>query len=98
MKVVWTASALRDRDEIGAYIAQENPTAAIRLDQSFEAAGKRLERFPLAGRPGVTHETRELIPHPSYRIVYGISNQELLILRVVHTSRLWPPVKDDGSA
>jgi toxin ParE1/3/4 len=87
---------MRDRDDIGSYISQDNPAAAIKLDQSFEMAGVRLGRFPLSGRPGDIDDTRELIPHPSYRIVYTVADQELLILRVVHTSRQWPPADSEA--
>lgn len=86
---------MRDRDDIGSYISENNPAAAIKLDESFKMAGARLGRFPLSGRPGAVVDTRGLIPHPSYRIVYMIADQELLILRVVHTSRQWPPADDD---
>ena len=97
MKVKWTISAMRDRDDIGAYVSQDNPAAAIKLDQSFEMAAVRLGRFPLSGRPGDIDDTREWIPHPSYRMVYTIADQELLILRIVHTARQWPPADDETS-
>ncbi|AXD16987.1 hypothetical protein IB695_04809 [Escherichia coli] len=38
--------------------------------------------------------TRELIPHESYRLVYQIDGETVWILTLVHTARLWPPVRD----
>ena len=38
--------ALSDRDAIMAYIAQDNPTAAIELDLEFEAKAENARRRP----------------------------------------------------
>ena len=35
--------------------------------------------------------TRELIPHPSYRVVYQVEGEAVWVLAVVHTARQWPP-------
>ncbi len=43
------------------------------------------------GRPGQIQETRELIPHESYRLVYEVQADTVWILALVHTARLWPP-------
>ena len=46
-------------------------------------------------RMGAVAGTREAIPHPSYRIVYQVTGETVFILRIVYTSRQWPPVEDE---
>ncbi|WP_254615040.1 type II toxin-antitoxin system RelE/ParE family toxin [Burkholderia pyrrocinia] len=52
--------------------------------------------FPESGRLGRIAGTRELIPHENYRLVYEISASIVWILALVHTSRMWPPVRDNA--
>jgi len=35
-----------------------------------------------------------LIPHESYRLVYEIEGETVWVLALVHTARLWPPVRE----
>jgi addiction module RelE/StbE family toxin len=77
MRVLWTLTAEQDRADIVDYIAQDNPLAAIRMDERFEAAVGRLAEHPLIGRPGQVPGTRELIPHESYRLVYEMQADTL---------------------
>lgn len=93
MIVRWTAAAEADRAEIFRYILAENPPAAIRLDELFGAAAGRLADHPRLGKPGKITGTRELIPHESYRLVYEVEGDTVWILALVHTARLWPPVR-----
>ena len=96
MKVRWSEEADRDREEIVAYIWADNPHAARRMDALFEAAANRLADFPRLGREGVIRDTREFIPHPSYRLVYEVAPGEVIIHALVHPARLWPPVEAEG--
>lgn len=91
MKVFWTSAAEEDRAEIVEYIGQDNPRAAVALDESFGRAAGRLSRHPMLGRVGRIAGTREIFPHESYRMVYEIQGDSLWILALVHTSRMWPP-------
>jgi plasmid stabilization system protein ParE len=49
------------------------------------------------GKSGALQGTRELLPHPSYRMVYAVGVDEIAILAIVHTSRQWPPIDDEGA-
>ena len=92
MKVRWLEAARQDRQDIVAYIRDDNPRAAGRMDQLFSDAAARLVGQPRLGRPGKIAGTRELIPHESYRLVYEIEEETVWILALVHTARQWPPV------
>lgn len=91
MKVRWTPEAEQDRAAIIDYIAEDNPRAAARMDELFQAAAGRLRDFPRAGRPGAITGTRELIPHENYRLVYEIEGDMVWVLTLVHVARQWPP-------
>ena len=93
MRVLWTLVAEQDRADIVDTIAEDNPLAAIRMDELFEAAVGRLAEHPLLGRVGKVPGTRELIPHESYRLVYEVQADTVWILALVHTARLWPPAR-----
>jgi len=93
MRVLWALSAEQDRADIVDFIAQDNPLAAIRMDETFSAAVGRLAEHPLLGRAGQIPGTRELIPHESYRLVYEVRADTIWILTLVHTARQWPPTR-----
>ena len=90
MRVVWTPEALQDRADVWDYIAADNPSAAARMDELFSDAAARLIVHPQFGRPGTIAGTRELIVHPSYRLVYEIEHATVWVLVLVHIARLWP--------
>ena len=90
MTVRWTIQARRDRDGIEAFIAADNPQAAVRMDALFSDAVSRLIEHPYMGREGEQPGTRELIPHSSYRIVYEVVESTVYILAIIHTARRWP--------
>jgi addiction module RelE/StbE family toxin len=72
LRVFWTREALQDRSNIWTYIETESPEAAERMDQLFSDAAARLADFPTMGRSGEIVDTRELSPHPNYRLVYQV--------------------------
>lgn len=63
MQLRWTPEAEQDRDAIWRYIAEDNPLAAMRMDELFSKAARSVLEFPQIGRAGIIRVTRELIPH-----------------------------------
>lgn len=94
MKVLWTPQARQDRADIWDYLVARDANAAIRIDSLFSEAVARLADFPMLGHEGDVPGTRELTPHRSYRIVYEVGGDAVWILAVIHSSRLWPPLRD----
>ena len=93
MRVLWTPEAQQDRTDIWDYIALDNPSAAVGMDELFSAAAARLAEHPELGRTGSVAGTREPVPHESYRLVYEIELDTVWILALVHTARRWPPAR-----
>lgn len=94
MIVLWTPEAEQDRIDIWDYIATDNPLAAAELDIHFSDAASRLSEQPKMGVLGKVAGTRELYPHPHYRLVYEIDEHEgvIWVLALVSTFREWPLV------
>ena len=91
MKLEWSQLALEDRDNIFDYIEQENPRAAVAVDDRIRAQVDSLLKFPKTGRPGRIEGTRELvINRTSYIAPYRIIGNTVLVLRVLHAAQLWP--------
>jgi addiction module RelE/StbE family toxin len=90
MKVIWALSAEQDRADIIEFISLDNPIASIMIDELFAEVAMRLEQHPLLGKPGRILGTRELIPHANYRLIYEVQDNQIRILALVHTARLWP--------
>jgi len=91
MKLLWTLPARRDRRAIFDHIHHDNPNAAADMDEMFVKAAQQLSSFPLSGRTGRVQGTRELLVHPSYFIVYDLTQDMVRILAIIHTARQWPP-------
>jgi plasmid stabilization system protein ParE len=91
----WTKAANDDFFGIVAWIAANSPAAASRVGQRILDAVQHLEGFPLLGRPGRSPGTRELmISGLPYLVVYSVDAADprmVVILRVLHGARLWPP-------
>jgi toxin ParE1/3/4 len=90
MKVIIRKAAQDDLDRIAAWIAKDNPRAAVSMVSRIRDHIDLLEEDKLAnmGRPGLIEGTRELIEYP-YIIVYRVDEQldEIVVLSVVHGAR-----------
>lgn len=74
------------------YIAQDNPVAAIELDDEFEAKAEQARQRPTLYRAGRVPGTREIVVRPSYVMVYRWDEElnVVILLRVLHSAQQWP--------
>ena len=91
MRLIWTRLAHIDRSAIRAYIAQDNPAAALALDTAFSRRVRQLAAHPDIGRLGRVTGTRELVAHANYIVIYDVVGDTVRILRILHAARQWPP-------
>ena len=75
MIVEWRAQAREDRSQIFDYIAQDNPTAALELDDRIAQQTDALPRHAQLYRVGRMRGTREMVLTPNYVLVYRIKKQ-----------------------
>jgi len=91
MKVIWTARARVELDEIADYAAPISASAALALVRRLRQAGKRLGEHPHMGRPGRVDGSRELVVNGTpYILPYRVRDGRVEILAVLHASRQWP--------
>jgi toxin ParE1/3/4 len=94
MRLLWSPDAVADRTGIFDYFAAENPAAALATDAAIARHAKRLRRFPHLGRPGRVEGTRESpLPRTPFIVVYRLAGPDLVLLRILHGARLWPPAE-----
>ncbi|HAG85191.1 MAG TPA: type II toxin-antitoxin system mRNA interferase toxin, RelE/StbE family [Cyanobacteria bacterium UBA12227] len=91
MSVKWLRKALQNLAQAHAYIAKDDPTAAVRTMSTIQQAVAQLAEFPNMGRIGRVEGTRELvIPSTPYFVVYRVKGNTVQILRVLHSARRYP--------
>lgn len=85
----WHKAALRDLEEIVAYIAQEQPEAAERFAKSVFAKVEMLATAPFLGAVCPHFRTARQLLHGSYVIYYSVDKEEIVVRAVVHGARLF---------
>ncbi len=90
MRLVWRQMALKDRLRIMDHIAQDNPAAAIALDETFSDKAKRAAQNPELYKSGRYPGTKEIVVRRNYVMVYRIANDRIEIVRVLHARQQWP--------
>jgi toxin ParE1/3/4 len=89
-RVVWSAAANADLDEIDAYIGATSPSSARHVIEKLREAGDGLSDFPFAARmiPELGDPNRRETFVYEYRLMYRVEDDHVRILRVVHGRRL----------
>ena len=91
-RLYWSEDAETDLNDITAYIARDDVAAAIRMRDEIERRLEVLADYPRAGRRGRIGGTRELVlAGTPYIGIYRFRGDDVLILRVLHGARQWPP-------
>lgn len=93
MRLVYTARAYRDLDEIWLYVADDNRRAADRVIARIRQSAETLADHPMLGRVRDSGKTRVLLVSGlPYRIHYRLIEHAgtIEILTIWHTSRLPP--------
>lgn len=88
MALKWTRTALRNLEEIAAYIAKDSPLAATRFVMELKDKTGKLEAHSGMGRAGRVPGTRELVIHKNYLAIYRVREERVEILRIHHVAKL----------
>ena len=90
-EIVWTDPAIEDLRKIAAYIAEDNPHAAIKLGDDIFIRVRQLSQFPLTGQYFAKSKAKDVleIPCRGYRIFYQVNQMkdQIEILHVRHGAR-----------
>ena len=89
MRVVWTRPAEIDLEQIGDYIAADNPDRAVSFVREIVETGEALadmpRAFPLV--PRLEHRGVRQRVHGRYLILYRVTRDAVEILHVAHGAR-----------
>jgi addiction module RelE/StbE family toxin len=89
-RVDWSRRALQDLESIAEYIAADSPTYAGIVVKKVISQVKTLATFSRAGRkvPEFDEENiRELLVY-SYRIIYRLHGNAIVIAAIIHGKRI----------
>ena len=89
-ELIWSEEALEDIDSIATYIEKDSPIYAKSVVSKFFEKVEILISFPKLGRvvPEINQENiRELFVY-SYRLIYKIESNTILIVAIIHGKRL----------
>jgi len=90
LRVVWSRRATEDLDAITSYIAADSPAYAGIVLKKIVDKARILAQFPRAGRkvPEFDDEDiREVVVY-SYRVIYRIVADEVVVAAVIHGKRI----------
>ncbi|UVO52915.1 type II toxin-antitoxin system RelE/ParE family toxin [Sphingomonas sp. SUN039] len=90
LELVWEPLATEQLSAIIEYIAQHNFPAAERLERQIHAKVELACHVPGMGRPGRVSETREIVAHPNYLVIYRVTDERLYVIRVLHSRQQYP--------
>lgn len=94
MLVEWRPRARRRLKEIYEYIEERDPQAAENLVESIRGAVTALAENPYIYRRGRVSNTREMVVHPNYLVIYRVSDR-ITVLNVLHARLRYPTDKDN---
>ena len=89
-KIVWSPEAIEDLESIVEYIARDSEFYARAVVTKILEVSRSIKDYPLIGRvvPEVGDEKiRERFIY-SYRLVYRIEEERVLIIAIIHGKRL----------
>ena len=97
MKVVISPEAGSDLLEIGRYIANDNPPAAIEFVEKLVESCQSLSQHPNRFRVVRERQKRKirLMPFRDYVVLYETNKFNLNVLRIFHSSRDFVRVLDE---
>lgn len=89
MKIVFTQTARADLEDIGDYVAQDNPRRALRFVRELRATVLELAQNPRAFPPVPRRERCKIrcCPISHYPIFYCIEANRLVIVPILHGAR-----------
>ncbi len=95
-RVKWSPEAAEDVEEIAHYIEKDSPRYAHAITEDIIAASRALRQLPLRGRmvPELEDETHREIFIYSYRLIYRVKKDQLLIIAVIHGKRRLENIDD----
>ena len=88
MILIWSPTARAHLRHAEAFIAEDNPRAAVKTAERILNAVERLREYPASGRPGQLPHTRELmVPGTPFVLPDRVRGEAVEFLGVIHGAR-----------
>jgi plasmid stabilization system protein ParE len=89
MKIEWTEPAVSDLEMVRDYIAKDSEFYALRFVERIFEVLEKVAVFPKSGRivPEAEDNSIREIFFYSYRIMYRIKDDSILVLTIIHGAR-----------
>jgi toxin ParE1/3/4 len=95
MRLSITPLAAQDLEEIGDYIAQDNPTRAVEFLTELQSHCETIRRNPEGYRLREEFsKTMRSCSHGNYVIFYESDDKEVTVVRILHGGRDFPKIFD----
>lgn len=88
MEIIWSPQSLEDIEDIGDFIAEDNPTRAVSFVDGIVSSVDRLLSFPESGPIVEENPVFRQIVYEGYRIIYQFRSEKILIVTVLGPGRL----------
>ncbi len=88
--IIWSLRATEDIESIAAYITQDSEAYAVSVVRNILQKTRILVEFPHIGRvvPEFDDESiREIFAY-SYRVIYKVNQEDVVVSAVIHGKRL----------
>ena len=94
-RVFWSEDALAEFCALLQYIAADDPAAATRVAERFEAAIGGLAQMPTGRRGRVAGTYEKVVAGLPYIVAYALGETSagegrVTVLRIIHGARNWP--------
>jgi toxin ParE1/3/4 len=89
LKLRWSNRALARLDNIGAYIARDNP---VRAESFVKELRKKVDilKSQQLGTAWQVFGTKQYVLHPNYIAIYRVKKGEVQIITILHSARERP--------
>ncbi|PSF38960.1 type II toxin-antitoxin system mRNA interferase toxin, RelE/StbE family [Aphanothece hegewaldii CCALA 016] len=89
-RVIWSSKAVEDVDAIATYIARDSPSYAAAVVRRILDTTHQLKEDPMTGKvpPEFTEESVREKNAYTYRIIYQIQDERVIVAAIVHTKAL----------
>lgn len=88
MEIIWSPQSIQDIEEIGDFIALDNPSRAITFVDDLVDSVERLKEFPESGAIVEENPVFRQVVHSGYRLIYQFRQKKILIITVLGPGRL----------
>ena len=87
MELIWSPQSLQDIEDIGHYIAEDQPNRAKLFVEELIKSVERLSEFPESGKIILENPIFRQVVHQKYRLIYQVRINKILIITVLSPRR-----------